>query len=78
MIKIKNTNNYETPIRCNGVEINLQPQTIIEVNEIVLGSLPKGVVKYTEEILLTEIDPYTDKTVKETIIDTSQLLTETN
>ena len=74
MIKIQNTNNYTSTITCNGVEISIEPKMVIEVNQIVLTSLPEGVVVYKET--LTEIDPYTDKKVTENNIDTSQLLTE--
>jgi len=74
MIKIKNTNNYDSKIICNGVEIVIQPQTIMEVNEIVLGSLPEGVVQYKDVQLLTEIDPYID--LQFATVDTKQLLTE--
>ena len=74
MIKIKNTNNYDSIIMCNGVEIVIQPQTIMEVNEIVLGSLPEGVVQYKDVQLLTEIDPYID--LLYTNVDTKQMLTE--
>jgi len=59
---------------CNGVEIVIQPQTIMEVNEIVLGSLPEGVVQYKDVQLLTEIDPYID--LLYTNVDTKQMLTE--
>jgi len=75
MIKIKNTNRYPTVISCNGVQITLDPKMVIEVSEIVLGTLPEGVEVYKE--MLTEIDPYTDKDIKENNIDVTQLLTET-
>ena len=39
------------------------------------GTLPKGVVKHFEG-MLTEIDPYTDKIVKETSEDVTKMLTE--
>ena len=76
MIKIKNTNNYNEIIRCNGVEITIQPNMIMEVNEIVLSSLPKGVVKVNEEQMLCEI-PYNNKEMIKDEIDISQLLMET-
>ena len=74
MTKIKNTNNYSETITCEGVEFSIAPNMVMEVNAVVLGSLPSGVVIYKET--LTEIDPYTNKNVQEKQIDTSQLLTE--
>lgn len=74
MIKIQNTNNYTSTITCNGVQMKIEPKAVMEVNEVVLSNLPGGVVVYKET--LTEIDPYTDKKIKENEIDTSQLLTE--
>jgi hypothetical protein len=62
MIKIKNTNNYDENIICNGVHIVISANMVMEVNEIVLENLPKGVVVHNE--LLLEV-PYDGKEILE-------------
>ena len=76
MIKIKNTTDHSIPIVYNEAELVIPAFQIIEVDEVFLGKLPKGIRKLNEEKLLGEIDPYTDKTIEEISNDNAQLLNE--
>lgn len=76
MITIKNTQNHEISIIYNEAEIIVPAFGTMKLNEMLLGKLPLGIESITEERILTEIDPYTDKTISETPVDTTQLLNE--
>jgi len=74
MIKIKNTNKTPTPVQIGTGVITLAPFQILEVEEAGLATLPEGIIKWNDQVNLTEIDPYSDKKLTENPQDNINLL----